>query len=319
MKIRILHTSAWFLFFVLLAQAVVPLDRQDYYNLDMEKALWVKKKIFGDNKDYHTVFLGTSHSFGAIDPRIILPQQAREGTALNMSIYFGGRNLYYIFARDLLANHRVKNLVLEICSDKPTHDFHPAYRFYCNTRDVFTSPPVSVQFFALYHKKELTIRIADICAALLKPPVIFLRAKFGSPQTHSITFEKTMGYGNQDHDPNMAEKVSHAFSLDPVRVEKAQDERHFFEPSYADWFSHVRKISELAQGQGTRLYILYLPSRNAPIPPDGFIEELSRHGTFIIPELEKIYRHDLWFDEGHLNSKGAYILSHDLREWFRDR
>ncbi len=303
--------------FVLIAQAVVPLARQDHYNLEVEKALWVKEKIFSSNRDYHTVFLGTSHSLGAIDPRIILPEQAREGTALNLAIFWGGRNLYYIFARDLLENHRVDNLVLEICSDKPTHEFHPAYRFYCNTRDVFSGPPLSVQLFALYHKKEFAMRIADICAAMLKPPVIFLRARVAPPLKGGSVFDSTLGYGNNDHQPDVAEKVSHAFSLDPVRVGKSEDKQYFFEPSYADWFSSIRKIAELAEEQGTRVYIMYLPSRNDPIPPDGFLEELSRHGTLIIPDLEKIYQYDLWYDEGHLNSKGAYILSHDLREWFR--
>lgn len=305
--------------FVLLAQVAIPLARQDYYNLNMDKALWVREKIFGSNKDYDTVFLGTSHSFGAIDPRIILPEKAQEGTALNLSIYFGGRNLYYIFARDLLANHRVKNLVLEICSDKPTHDFHPAYRFYCNTKDVFTGPPLSVQLFALYHKKEFAMRIADICAAMLKPPVIFMRAKLVHPKKVGSVFDSTLGYGNNDHQPDLAEKVSQAFSLDPVRVSKSEDKQYFFEPSYEDWFSYIRKIAEIADEQGTRLYIMYLPSRNDPIPPDGFIRALSRHGTLIIPDLEKIYRYDLWYDEGHLNSKGAVVFSEELRKWFRDQ
>lgn len=318
MNKKILHTLGWFLFFVLLAQVAVPLARQDYYNLDIDKALWVKEKIFGNNLDYDTVFLGTSHTLTAVDPRIIAPAQAEKETALNLAICWGGRNLYYIFARDLLENHRVKNLVLEICSDKPSHDFHPAYRFYCNTSDVFTGPPLPVQMFALYHKEEFTTRVADICAAMLKPAVIFLRAEFATPKTPSSRLNERLGFDPLEHPVDMAEKVSYAFSLDPARVDKSNDERYFFEPSYKDWFSYIKKISQLAQKSGTRVYILYLPSRNYPIPPDGLTKELSSYGTLVIPDLQKIYRHDLWYDDGHLNSKGAVVLSEDLSTRFKD-
>jgi len=58
--------------------------------------------------------------------------------------------------------------------------------------------------------------------------------------------------------------------------------------------------------------IIYLPSRNYPIPADGIVQELSLIGTLIIPDLEKLYRYDLWFDDGHLNSRGAVVLSEDL-------
>ncbi len=311
---KALHTVIWFVFFVLLAQVAVPLKRPDYYNMENDKALWVKEKIFGNHEDYDTIFLGTSHTLSAIDPRIIRPEAAKKGKALNLAICWGGRDLYYIFARDLLDNHRVKNLVVEVCSLKPHHVFHPAFRFYCSTRDVFTGPPLSVQVFALFHEKMLTTRLADICAALLKPPVIYLKAKFRALRPYNITYDSSLlGFGPQDLPPDKAKRLEEAFRMDPARVVRSNYKRHFYDPSYSDWFYYLRRISRLARLHHTHLYILYLPGRNYPIPPKELTDELSRLGTLVIPDLKKIYRYDLWHDDGHLNSKGALVLSEDLK------
>lgn len=310
---KIIHTLVWFIVFVVLVQIFVPIERQDFYNLKNDKALWVKEKIFGSHEDYDTIFLGTSHTLCAIDPRLVRPEAALNDKALNLAICWGGRNLYYIFARDLLANHKVKNLVVEVCSYKPKHVFHPAFRFYCNTKDVFDGPPLSVKLFSLFHKKMFTTRLSDICAALLKPPVVYLRAKLEAFSPYKNVYDSSLlGFAPGDLSPDKAKQIEEAFKQDPAQVVKAKDHTSLLDPPYSDWFYYLHKISNLAKEHGTHLYILYLPSRNYPIPADGFVQELSRIGTLIIPDLEKIYRYDLWFDNGHLNSRGAAILSKDL-------
>ncbi|MEA2101742.1 MAG: hypothetical protein U9P80_04110 [Thermodesulfobacteriota bacterium] len=309
---NISYTLAWFVLFVILAQICCPLKRSDYYNLNNSKALWVKQRIFSDHEAYDTIFLGTSHTLSAIDPAVIRPDTS-EGRSLNLSICWGGRNLYYIFARDLLENHKVKNLVVEICSDKPKHVFHPAFRFYCNTRDVFDGPPASVKAFALFHKKMFTTRLSDICAALLKPPVIYMSSKLDIIRPYrgkeNLGF---LGFSPVTLPDDRAKRLEALFKQDPARVVRAEDEAYFLYPPFQDCFYYISKISTLAREHNTHLYIMYLPSRNDPIPPPAFTDELSRLGTFVCPDLKKIYRYDLWYDDGHLNSKGAAVLSKDL-------
>lgn len=77
---------------------------------------------------------------------------------------------------------------------------------------------------------------------------------------------------------------------------------------------YLKKISELCKEHGVKLYFLFLPARNGPLPGPHYREVLAKYGELVDVPFDGLYEGSLWRDVNHFNVEGTKLFTNRLLE-----
>jgi hypothetical protein len=123
---------------------LLPYDRYIQYQQltdgDLFRSLWVYERIHYDKTPIDVAIIGTSRVEAAISP-VILEQKltAKLGRPINLAIPDEGRNLHYLFARELLENHPETRMIL-LSVNEQADVTHPGFRYLGSAEDLLRAP-----------------------------------------------------------------------------------------------------------------------------------------------------------------------------------
>jgi hypothetical protein len=318
---KIVATILYLLLFVGISAAALGLSAaRDRYDVGdaWGKVEWVGEQIAKPSRAYDYVFIGSSHIWNAIDaPRVSRELSDLPDGAVNLGMNWFGRDRDWIFARDFLRRHRVKNLVIE-CSWEEASNSHDYFKYLATPLDVFRHPITvrlaSLQSFrwGLGQAKSDAIfvmsRLADVGIGIY---VRTLRRLHGVRRKapRADFWDAHLGYlpnGTSAKDA-ATWRAQQAFftappGLSPQAPANVPGERFAYE--------ELRRIADECRRLGVRLIFLFVPHRfNWELNP-ARRRSLESLGAAVIPfPRELLVDPGYWTDDGHITIDGANLFT----------
>lgn len=305
MKKFVLHTLLFVS--VLIAGVVVlfvmPVDRKYAYSFLFKggcqgRAPWIYRQIFEDTTEIDVAFLGTSHTMNAINDQYI-QNTLRDSfnvqhNCRNLSFCGFGRDLDYVFIKDLLQHKQVKTIVLEVRESESPFG-HQSFPYVAKAADVFNAPKYFSRSYLPAIYKQLLFRLQ------------YLREKVTGEDKKRITEIPDSPYG---FNINYAQIDGTELQLARQRATaRRQKQIELVENTLAyAQTQYVQQIAELAKTHHTKLLFVYLPSYTGRVATTEIEQRYKKFGTVIYNE--PVYDDtSMWADKEHVNNKGAAAIS----------
>jgi hypothetical protein len=283
------------------------------------KAGWIYERIHFDNTPIDIVFIGSSHTYGGIDSGVLgesLSQiSGRKMHVVNFAIPEMGRNMDYLFAREVLQNRRIKLLILEV-TDEEKRKPHDKFYLLADAKDILLSPLIiNVNYFSDLLKlpgRQLKLFLKSLIFWFYHGKNKFIRGN-SIQSTFDVPKEVKPSLGQAGYTRDVTHTLAYMEEIKRNRITKARP--NVLGPDLA-WLEYryprlfVDDIVTMAKKQGVGLRFLYLPYYGAMTKPID-LDRYQKIGQFWDPiELRMDYTNFL--DHAHLNWKGSRLLTHWL-------
>jgi hypothetical protein len=263
----------------------------------------VYQKIFTDSTSIDIAFIGSSHTWHAVNDYLI---ETRWNSTRDDSIHFlnlgycrFGRNIHYLLLKDLLEKKKLKAVVLEITPEED-HYSHIDFGYLADARDLFGAPLlVNKDYFS------------DLFKGFISRFEQFRSQLFGNSKSLS-PIDSRFGYGADSSvmDSLNANSKLAALQNQPVVLKTGFNE--FFYLNYPR--QYLRKIYKITSEHHVPLLFLYLPSFTTSADKPFYKSDYTDHGEIIFPP-DSVFRNRLfWIDNDHLNDRGARAVSEKIYE-----
>lgn len=271
---------------------------------------WIYERIHFDPTPIDVAFLGSSRTGQSIHSRRLEEDLARQGIEANAVNFFfvrSGVNIQYVIAKELLANRKVKLLVLEI-AEREERTPHDAFVSYADPIDILNAPwAININYLSDLarlpgRQVSLAFQTALQSRGLRRPD--FVPPPYQGPNLDYAEFivsrdgarhERTASFSKAEMDDKRW-KWLHTIT-GKVLPEPLRDLEFRF-PRY-----YEKELLDLAQAHGTKVVFLYVPQYGGPQNPPPYDLYAGRADLINPSPIVQDYR--LWFDENHLNWEGA--------------
>lgn len=259
-------------------------------------AQWLHDRIACNTAPADIVFLGSSHSFNAIDDGFITGKIGNK-QALNLGYCRLGTNLYLPIIRKLLAEKNPQKVVFEVREFEPSYS-HPMFPYFAQQKDVITAWPIlhPDYFSDLYI--HFTYKTELIQQQIFRSAPATKISTYPYGHVPSAGVADSVDLHRKVNEKNMAMKTPERF----------KSLKLLFPAHY------LREVTALCKAAGAEVYFLYLPGYASPMAEPGESEFYRQMGQLLIPPADIFQEPTYWFDEEHLNEKGSRILSEWLAE-----
>ncbi len=282
-----------------------PLDRAfayHYINDDCAgHGAWVYDRVFRNSRPVDIAFLGSSRTIhGPMDQLLEDSLHRQTGDSLHV-LTLGycrlGRNMRYVFLKDLLQQKQPEMIVMEVREDASRYS-HPIFPYLAESEDAFRP-------------------VIWFNQSLFKDMYLALETRF---EYHKRNWLRTTP-SNYPYNPQPYGYGSSTIEADPTILEEKKNERidraafklkekgRNFHLRFAR--KYLEKISRLANERGIQLHFLYLPEYGWPLDYPLELANYQQYGEVWLPPRTILDDPKNWMDDGHLNDRGARLLS----EW----
>jgi hypothetical protein len=305
---RFLRIAAVATLAVLVAVCLLPQDRALRFDSLTDgavvKAGWIYHRIHDNPAPIDVVFIGSSHTVFGIDATRAADAFAAAGGGRQQWVNFGlqhlGRNVPWLFAREVLRARKVKLLVVEVQEDE-SRSLHPAFGALADAWDIVDAPWIIN-----------TDYLADLSGLPLRQARLFARSLAGAAPP-SDTMDDWNDTVIEAHAPGaMPRKAVH--SVAELEAERAHFARTIAVKDSLPWplarlenranLIYLQRIIQLAAENHVPVRFLYMPNwKTAALP-----RYIGVYGSVLFPR--EVYAHrEYWQDIAHMNAAGADALS----------
>jgi hypothetical protein len=276
----------------------LPYDREQAYRAMFsgcgEQGRWIYNRIFFNPKKIDVAFIGSSHTMGAVHDSLlneIFKQSGDSITVANLGFCRTGRDLHYLFIRDLLQHKKVKLLVLEI-TEKEDYTSHPDFPYLATNGDLLAPKAYNWQY------PNILLTTMACRLDLLKLDL------FKSGKIKDTRALDDYSYYGHDH---LADTGWLTWNKKMAIEQYAKDSNKVHSQFSITW---VNAITNLAKSYHVPVAFLYIPSYGTPVKKPANDASIA---IWSIPDsiLEK---QAYWYDEQHLNKYAAKAFAPTLAE-----
>lgn len=291
-----LHICLFILPVILMAFVIQPNKKHVYASLKDDcanRANWMYQRVFKDSLAVDLAFIGSSRTMNSLNERLmeeVLPNQQ----LLNYAYCRYGRNLQYIFIRDLITQKSVHTIVLEVRAEENASS-HPIFPYLAENEDLVTAYPFYNQHWLSDWGTAFQFRLQ------LLQEQAWQNGSGMDLDTHEYGFT-----------PNYTIPDSKALEK---HYEREVSESGSLEGQIKDTYPlhYLRRIKSLCDGNKVNLLLLYLPSYGVTVSPKN--EDVYHQlGTLITPPPSILENPTYWADGNHLNPEGSVVLSRWLAQ-----
>lgn len=283
---------------LLIAFAFFPIERRNRYiglkDDCFNHGIWIFDRLYQNEKAVDVAFIGSSHTVNGINDKLIEDSLKQFGAhVLNLGYCRLGRNLSYVFVKELIRTKKPKTIILEVMEDEDRYS-HPIFPYIAGTADVF--------FPVLLFNRDMVV---DMREAVIYKQTLIQEAVFSTNVSLPYSIEE-FGFACS---PDTASRGY----LDEINQKKYIDKpplSHFERDFYMKYpRCYLHKIVDICNRNSVNIYFLYLPGYGKHLPRPAEFVTYCNYGKVLIPPEKLFNTPAFWKDEEHLNQAGAATLS----------
>lgn len=257
---------------------------------------WIFDRITDNPTPIDIAFIGSSHTIHAFQEKRIEALLPEKLHIANLGYCRFGRNLEYLFVKELLAHKKPRLIVIEVHEDeeKNSHDIFP---FLAGTNDLLYTP-------TLVNRDYISDLFNGASARLehLKARYIF-HEKYPEPDMNPY------GYGESDRvaaDDELAKnEVAWRKRLSRSQSPFLDELQLRFPLRYLD------KTISMARKENIQIIFVYLPEFGSKLKKPLRYNYYQAAGSVLLPPDSLLASGNNWMDATHFNDAGAKKIS----EW----
>lgn len=290
-----------FLILIILVVMLWPISREEQFsgleNDCSNHAGWMYDRLYHNPAPVDIAFVGSSHTINGIDDQLIESKLSGKDV-LNFGYCRLGRNLDYIFARELIKTKQPEIIVLEVREFENPYS-HPIFPYLATNKDLASAYP----FFNKDWFSNLSLAF-QYRVQLMQEQL--WEAETSQPIDTRL-FGRIPNKDTIDHQTLDLKKQSRKTSYKPSNFKRDFDNVY---PKH-----YLKRIAALCEETQTELFFLYIPAYGSEMQRPHKFEELSKLAPVLLPPTEIWETKNHWYDPDHLNEAGGKALS----EWVAEK
>jgi len=270
--------------------------KDDCYN----HGAWIFDRLTKNSMPVDIAFIGSSHTIHSFREQKIEAAFDGKFHLANLGYCRFGRNLEYLFVKELLANKKPQLVVIEVHEDeaKNSHDIFP---YLASTCDLLISPTCINRDYFSDAFKGTSARLEQF-----KSTYIFQK-KY--PDTELNPY----GYGESDRIATNEELIKNAQGWskwikkrNPAKIEKIQLKYPY---------SYLLKTIVLLKDKNINFVFVYLPESGSNFQKPLRYDFYKQYGEVLTLPDSILSNSANWMDDMHFNNNGASQVS----EWMAEQ
>lgn len=264
--------------------------KDDCYN----HGAWIFDRITHNATPTDIAFIGSSHTIHAFQEKEIEQIFENQYHVANFGYCRFGRNLEFVFIKELLKYKSPRLLVIEVHEDEPKNS-HDIYPYLAGTTDLLSTPTlVNRDYFADVFT-GLSARMEQF-----KSNYIFFE-KYPAPDLNPY------GYGESDRIAP-AEELKLNEQVWSKRLKNRLNAQ--FENIQLKYpLAYLNKSLGLAKAKNIQVIYVYLPEYGSGLKEPLRMKEYEKTGEVLILPDSILKNTGNWMDATHFNNKGAKLVS----------
>jgi hypothetical protein len=255
---------------------------------------WIFDRITDNPTPIDIAFIGSSHTIHAFQEKSIEALLPEKLNIVNLGYCRFGRNLEYLFVKELLAHKKPRLIVIEVHEDeeKNSHDIFP---FLAGTTDLLYTP-------TLVNRDYISDLFNGASARLeqLKAQYIFHK-KYPEPD------QNPYGYGESDR---VAADDELAKNEKAWRERLSRSQTPFLEELQLRFpLRYLDKTVSMARKKNIQIIFVYLPEFGSKLKKPLRYNYYQAVGPVLLPPDSILASRNNWMDATHFNDAGAKKIS----------
>lgn len=289
-------------FFGIIILFVFPLNKKFAYRFVKgecdNKASWIHHRVFEDSTNIDVAFIGASHTSCAIMDEFIemhLSENTGEPVKVsNLGYCRSGRDIQYVYLKDLFEQKSPKLVVLEVMEDEPKKS-HPVFPYLAESGDLLGSFIFFNQRYFSNLFKGLTVRYEQLKYSIFKTNLQENenQADFGYLPSSQVVSEEALS----ENQRNWQGRLSR-LNEGTIREIKLNYSKHY-----------LLKMAELAKENNCEVVFLYLPESGSGLKYPLLTKYYQQLGKLIVLPDSVLANKKNWKDATHFNDLGAQQAS----------
>jgi hypothetical protein len=308
------------IFAILNIGAVIALPHDKYLRYQVPNdpqapdTYWIYERIHFDPTPIDVAFIGSSRTGQSIHSRRLQDDLASAGLNVNAVNFFcvrAGVNIQYVIAKELLANRKVKLLVLEM-AEREERKPHDAFVLYADPVDILNAPlVVNVNYLsdiAQLPGRQVSLAFQTALQSLGWRHPDFVPPPYQGPNLDYAEFVTSLDQVRHSRAISRSEIEMNRLRTDWMQqlrqplLPESLNNLEFRFPRY-----YENAILDLARAHGTKVVFLYTPQYGGPESPPPYALYADR--AKLINPWAAVQDYRLWSDENHLNWSGAQRMT----------
>lgn len=273
--------------------------KDDCYN----HGAWIFDRLTKNTTPIDIAFIGSSHTIHSFQEKKMEAVLENKFHLANLGYCRFGRNLEYLFVKELLANKNPKLVVLEVHEDeaKNSHDIFP---YLAGTKDLLVSPTfVNRDYFSDVFMG------ASARQEQFKANYIF-QEKYPEPDLNPY------GYGESDRVATADEFAKNKKGWSKWVKRRSSSEIEQIQLKYP--YSYLIKTINLLQSKKVPFVFVYLPESGSNFQKPLRFDFYKQFGEVLILPDSILNNPANWMDDMHFNNNGANLVSEWMAEQLKE-
>lgn len=276
-----------------------------------KKSKWIYERVHFSKTPIDVAFFGTSHTLNGIDSElvedIVNAQLDTPRHVVNFSIPHFGRDMHYTLIKLLLEKHKPELIVLEL-RESEARDLHPGTHYLADSLDLLTAPLI---LNLRYPGNIIRVPSRNLKSLLHELAYPFTDKALRNDDVADHNNMALSFYDGRSRDIFISRE-----ELEKQRTAERKSAPYKYQP-LPEWKSYLfynanteylKKIKALTDSKNVRLALLYLPEYGTTSIPLRH-PLIQRDIPLITAPMPFYQRDDVFNDLGHLNKRGAIVMS----------
>ncbi len=260
--------------------------KDDCYN----HGAWIFDRITKNQTPIDVAFIGSSHTIHSFQEKKMEETLENKYHLANLGYCRFGRNLEYLFVKELLEYKKPKLIIIEVHEDEPKNS-HDIFPYLAQTKDLFVSPTFVNRDYISDVFKGASARLEQ-----LKASYIF-KQQYPEPDLNPY------GYGESD-------RIATSEELDKNRLGWSKWFKRRNAPVIEEFqlkypLAYLSKTIGLLNSRKIPFIFVYLPESGSKLAMPLRSAFYQKYGQILILPDSIISNPANWMDEMHFNNKGA--------------
>jgi hypothetical protein len=266
--------------------------KDDCYN----HGAWIFDRLTKNETPIDIAFIGSSHTIHSFQEKKMETLLENRFHLANLGYCRFGRNLEYLFIKELVASKRPQLVVIEVHEDEPKNS-HDIFPYLADTKDLLISPTfVNRDYFSDVFNG------ASARLEQFKAKYIF-REKYPEPDLNPY------GYGESDRIATEEEFLKNKQGWSKWIKRRGSLEIEQIQLKYP--YSYLLKTINLLKSRNIPFVFVYLPESGSNFQNPLRLDFYKQYGQVLTLPDSIVNSPTNWMDDMHFNDRGASQVS----EW----